>query len=320
MPTSEEISMSTKTIQRMEENLTCPECHSHNLNQDAYRAEIVCNRCGYVLDSDLIDYGPEWRAFDHDQYTKRAHNGPPINPLLYDKGLSTDIGWKNTDYRGASIPHRNRAQINRLRKWNRRTRVSNVIQRNITQATTSITQISSRLGLPRSIRENAAFIYRKATLNDLVRGRRIEGMAGAALYAACRQCNYPRTLDEIVRATSASRTEVGRGYRHLSKELPLKLMPTTPQDYLPRFGSQLQVSTDVLEKAKEILNEADRRNITNGRGPTGLATAALYIASILCKKRTTQKKIADTIGVTEVTIRNRYKELSERLNIAVEVY
>jgi transcription initiation factor TFIIB len=308
-----------KTIQRIEENLTCPECHSHNLSQDPQRAEIVCNRCGYVLDSDLIDYSPEWRAFDHEQYTKRAHTGAPMNPLLHDKGLSTEIGWKNVDYRGASIPHRNRAQLYRLRRWNRRTRVSNAIQRNISQAIGSITQISSRLGLPRTIRETAAFIYRKATLNDLVRGRRTEGMAAAALYAACRQCNLPRTLDEIVHATNVSRTEIGRGYRHLAKELQLKLLPTTPQDYLPRFGSQLQLSNDVLEKAKEILDAADQKNITNGRGPTGLATASLYIASILCQKRTTQKKIADTIGITEVTIRNRYKELTDKLNIAIEV-
>lgn len=311
--------MSTKTIQHLEENLQCPECHSHKLNQDQYRAEIVCQRCGYVLDSDLIDYGPEWRAYDHEQYTKRAHTGAPVNPLLQDKGLSTEIGWKNVDYRGVRIPHHNRAQLNRLRRWNRRTRVSNAIQRNITQAITAVTRISSCLGLPRSTRETAAFIYRKATLNDLVRGRRIESMAAAALYAACRQCNLPRTLDEIVHATSVSRTEIGRGYRHLAKELQLKLLPTTPQDYLPRFGSQLQLSNDVLEKAKEVLDEADRKNITTGRGPTGLATAALYIASILCKKRTTQKKIADTIGVTEVTIRNRYKELTGKLNIAIEI-
>jgi transcription initiation factor TFIIB len=309
----------SKTIQQIEENLQCPECHSHNLSQDQNRAEVVCNRCGYVIDSDLIDYGPEWRAFDHEQYTKRAHIGAPINPLLQDKGLSTEIGWKNVDYRGVSIPYHNRAQLYRLRRWNRRTRVSNAIQRNITQAISSITQVSSRLGLPRTIRETAAFIYRKATLNDLVRGRRTEGMAAAALYAACRQCNLPRTLDEIVHVTNASRTEVGRGYRHLSKELHLKLLPTAPQDYLPRFGSQLQLSNDILEKAKDILNEADAKNITNGRGPTGLATAALYIASILCNKRTTQKKIADTIGVTEVTIRNRYKELSGKLGIPVDV-
>ncbi len=311
--------MSSRTIQYIEENLRCPECHSHKLSQDQHHAEIVCQRCGYVLDSDLIDYGPEWRAFDHEQYTKRAHTGAPINPLLPDKGLSTEIGWKNVDYRGASIPHRNRAQLNRLRRWNRRTRVSNAIQRNITQAITSITRISSRLGLPQSIRETAAFIYRKATLDNLVRGRRMEGMAAAALYAACRQCNLPRTLDEIVQVTSASRTEIGRGYRHLAKELQLKLLPTAPQDYLPRFGNQLQISNDVLEKAKEILDEADRKNITNGRGPTGLATAALYISSILCNKRTTQKKIADTIGITEVTIRNRYKELAEKLNIAIDI-
>ena len=160
-------------------------------------------------------------------------------------------------------------------------------------------------------------IFRKAALKKLIRGRSIESITAASLYAACRQCNVPRTLDEISNKARISRKEVGRTYRYISRELELKLMPTSPQDYISRFCSVLKLSSDVQAKTLEILQEATRRELTSGRGPTGIAAASLYIASVLCGEKRTQREVAETAGVTEVTIRNRYKELAEKLDINI---
>jgi len=160
-------------------------------------------------------------------------------------------------------------------------------------------------------------IYRKAVLKNLIRGRSIEGVSAAALYAACRQCNVPRTLDEIAGSSRVSRKEIGRTYRFIARELGLKLMPTSPQDYISRFCSELKLSGDVQSKAIEILKDAADKELTSGRGPTGVSAASIYIASILCGERRTQREVADVAGVTEVTIRNRYKELAERLDIDI---
>jgi transcription initiation factor TFIIB len=97
----------------------------------------------------------------------------------------------------------------------------------------------------------------------------------------------------------------------------LKLMPTSPQDYISRFCSELKLSGDVQAKAIEILKDAADKELTSGRGPTGVAAASIYISSILCGERRTQREVADVAGVTEVTIRNRYKELAERLDIDI---
>jgi transcription initiation factor TFIIB len=309
--------LASKEKQSIEETVTCPECGSNHLSKDYSRAELVCCDCGLVIDEDLIDHGPEWRAFDSEQHEKRARTGSPMTYTIHDKGLSTMISWKNKDSYGKSIPNRNRAQLFRLRKWQRRIRISNATERNLASALSILDRMASSLGLPRTVRETAAMIYRKAALRNLIRGRSIESVTAASLYAACRQCHVPRTLDEIAQAANMSRKEIGRNYRYVSRELGLKLLPTTPQDYISRFCSELKLSSDAQEKVMEILKEAANAELTSGRGPTGIAAASIYVASILCGERRTQREVSEIAGVTEVTIRNRYKELAERLNIDI---
>lgn len=304
---------------RVEDIMKCPECGSTHVVKDYDRGELICEECGLVLDENIIDQGPEWRAFDSEQGEKRARTGAPMTYTIHDKGLSTEIGWKNKDSYGKSIPTRNRAQLYRLRKWQRRIRVSNATERNLAFALGELDRMASAIGLPRNVRETAAMIYRKAVNNNLIRGRSIEGVVAASLYAACRQCNVPRTLDEIASASRVGRKEIGRTYRFMTRELELKLMPTSPQDYIPRFCSELKLGGNVQMKALEILKLADQYELTSGRGPTGVAAAAIYIASILCNERRTQREVADVAGVTEVTIRNRYKELTDKLGIDIPI-
>jgi len=309
--------MTSKKKQKIELTAICPECSSTYLSRNYSRAELVCDDCGLVIEEDLIDYGPEWRAFDSEQREKRARTGAPMNYMIHDKGLSTAIGWTNRDAYGKSIPNRNRAQLYRMRKWQRRIRISNAAMKNLASALSNLDRMSSRIGLPRTVRETAAMIYRKAASKNLVRGRTVEGVSAAALYAACRQCHVPRTLDEISNIANMSRRDIGRNYRYVARELGLKLMPTTPQDYISRFCSELKLSGDVKAKTIEILKEAADKELTSGRGPTGVAAASLYIATVLCGERRTQREVADVAGVTEVTIRNRYKELTKKLDIDI---
>jgi transcription initiation factor TFIIB len=302
-------------MHQVEELSVCPECKSNNLSRDAVRAEVVCKDCGFVIDEDLLDYGPDWRAYDLEQKNKRVHTGAPMTPLLPDKGLSTIIGWKDRDYNGHSIPTKNRAQMYRLRKWQKRIRVGKRAYRNLSQALTSLNQISSTMMLPRNVRENAAILYRKVLDRDLVRGRSIKAVAAATIYAACRQSGIPRSLDEVAAATSISRKEIGRNFLCISRGLKLRLTPTSPNEYLIRFSNELKLSGKTRLKAVEILQTAEDKKILSGRAPLGISAAALYIAAVLCGERRTQKQISDIASVTEVTIRNRYKELAEKLHI-----
>jgi len=299
----------------IDEPSECPECRSDRLVHDYERGELVCKACGLVLDDNFVDMGPEWRAFDAEQSEKRSRTGAPMTVMIHDKGLSTDLGWGHKDAYGSPVPAKNRAQLYRMRKWQHRSRQSDSSQRNLAAALNEINQISSKIGLHRNVRESAASLYRQAVNKNLIRGRSVEAVAAAVMYAACRQCHVPRTLDEITKASRLSKKEISRCYRFIARELKLKLIPTSPIAYVSRFCSNLELDDEVEAKVMEILNKAISRELTAGLGPLGLAGAAIYIASVLCNKRKTQKEIAEALNVTEVTIRNRYRELAESLNI-----
>src|SRR3989475_10092883 len=150
---------------------TCPECSSERLVRDYERAEIVCGSCGLVLDDFIIDEGPDWRAFDSEQRESRERAGPPSSVMSHDKGLSTSIGCLNTDAYGRQIPHKSRAQIYRLRKWQHRIRTSKSGERTLAQGLTEINTMASKMGLPRHVRENAAVLYRRGSPQKTRPGR-----------------------------------------------------------------------------------------------------------------------------------------------------
>ena len=295
----------------------CPECGSSRLMRDYECAEIVCMGCGFVVAAKLTDQGPEWRAFDDEQRAKRARAGAPATFTIHDKGLSTMIDWHDRDVYGKRLAPGQKAQIYRLRKWQRRIRVSDATERNLAFALSEISKIANNLNLPKNILETASVIYRKAVKERLIRGRSIQGVTAAAIYVACRQCGLARTLDEISQASTVNKKEVGRSYRFLIKELNYFIPPLKPSQYITKFSNQLTMQGKVEEIAHKILATAKELKLTSGRGPTGIAAAASYIASVLTGERKTQREIAEIAQVTEVTIRNRYKELVERLQFVI---
>lgn len=291
----------------------CPECGSTRIMRDYECAELVCMNCGFVLAAKMTDRGPEWRAFDDEQRSKRTRVGAPLTYTIHDKGLSTMIDWHDRDIYGKSLSPGQKAQVYRLRKWQRRIRVSDATERNLAFALSEITKIANNLNLPKSILETASVIYRKAVKERLIRGRSIQGVTAAAIYLACRQCGLARTLEEIAQSSTMNKKEVGRSYRFLIKELNYSIPPVKPSQYVTKFSNQLTMQGKVEEIAHKILASAKELKLTSGRGPTGIAAAASYIASVLTGERKTQREIAEIAQVTEVTIRNRYKELVERL-------
>ena len=282
-------------------------------------AEIVCMNCGFVVAAKLADRGPEWRAFNAEQRAKRARVGAPLTYTIHDKGLSTMIDWHDRDIYGKRLSPGQRAQIYRLRKWQRRIRVSDATERNLAFALSEISKIANNLNLPKNILETASVIYRRAVKEHLIRGRSIQGVTSAAIYVACRQCGLARTLEEIAQASGISKKEVGRSYRFLIRELDYFIPPLRPSQYITKFSSQLTMQGKVEEIAHKILTTARELKLTSGRGPTGIAAAASYIASVLTGERKTQREIAEIAQVTEVTIRNRYKELVERLMFIISL-
>lgn len=302
-----------------EENIQkCPDCGSKTVVRDYQKSSTVCGKCGRVIKEEIKDRGPEWRAFSQEQREERSRGGAPMTYTIHDKGLSTKIDWRNRDGKGNSLSPKKRSQIYRLRKWQRRARVSNSDERNLAYALSEMDRMSSQLGIPENACETSAVIYREAVKKGLIRGRSIEGVSSAALYAGCRKSQVPRTLEEIAETSRVDKKEISRSYRFISRELDIHLDPTSPVAFVSRFGSDLDLSGKVRTKAIEIIKKAEEEKLTSGRGPTGIAAAAIYVACMIVGERRTQRETAEVANVTEVTVRNRYKELVEELELDVE--
>ncbi len=293
----------------------CPECGGTNFIADQSRGEVYCSKCGFVMKEEIIDTGQEWRAFDSEQMSRRARGGAPLTFTKHDKGLTTEIGKGLGEL--YKVPARKRAQYYRLTKWHKRLIKSK--DRNLSFALSELQRIISFLNLPRPIHERIARYYEQAVNKGLVRGRSIESVVAAITYAVSREFGSPRTLDEISEASGIEKREIGRTYRYIARELGIRILPANPVTYVPRFCSMLGLSDRVQARAIQILNKAKKYDITSGKGPTGVAAASIYVACVLIGEKRTQREVADVVGVTEVTIRNRYKELIDKLGIEEEV-
>ncbi len=292
----------------------CPECGGINLFWNKEKGEVICKDCGLVIEDRMVDFGQEWREIDAESADKRRRTGAPMTYTQFDQGLGTEVGQKGDLFK---LKSKDRDKFFRLRKW--QYRISTAIERNLKLALAELKRVSSFLKLPKNVEEEAARIYTLAVQRGLVRGRSMESVVAGALYAACRRHDVPRTLDELSEASGIEKKEIGRTYRFVTRELGITILPSNPADYIARFASALKLNPGTQSKSIEILEKAQKAELTSGRGPTGIAAAALYVAALMNGEKRTQREVADVAGVTEVTIRNRYKELLDKLKLGKEV-
>jgi transcription initiation factor TFIIB len=297
----------------------CDECGSFEIISDQARGDLVCKKCGLILESNTIDTGAEWRAFSSLDMKKKARVGAPSSFSIHDKGLSTIIDWRDKDAFGNKLSPKRRAQAYRLRKWQIRMRIHSSIDRNLAFAMSELDRICSQLSITRIHKETAALIYRRTIDKNMIRGRSIEAMVGASIYTACRKSKIPCTLDEFVKNSRINRRELGRCYRLILRELKIKIPTSTPSRFISRFANDLNVSTQSQISAISILEKASQMGLTSGKDPCGLAAASIYVAAYKHGEKRTQREIAKVANITEVTVRNRYKELINHLNIKMNI-
>lgn len=291
----------------------CPSCGGSKMISDETTGELCCGRCGFVVTDKISDTGAEWRSFSNDE-SNRARTGAGTSLTIHDMGLSTIIGKANKDATGKPLSSGVKSSIERLRTWDSRSQANSSADRNLRQALNEMDKLKDKLALTNAVIEKAAYIYRKAMERKLVRGRSIQGLVAACIYASCRNTETPRTLDDIAKGINIRRKEVARGYRLIFRELDLKMPVVDPVKGVARIASIAELSEKCKRKAIQILNQAKKCGIVAGKDPMGIAAAALYLACISIGETKSQKDISIASGVTEVTIRNRCAGLRKMLN------
>ena len=282
----------------------CPSCGDKKMVTDQSTGELFCGKCGFVVTDKISDTGAEWRSFANDE-TNKARVGAGTSLTMHDMGLSTIIGTQNKDSTGKPLTSAMKSSIERLRTWDSRTQAHSSAERNLRQALNEMDKLKDKLALTDAVIEKAAYIYRKAMEKKLVRGRSIQGLVAACLYASCRNTETPRTLDDIAKGINIRRKDVARCYRLIFRELELKMPVVDPVKGVSRIASIANLTEKSKRKAISILEKAKKLGIVAGKDPMGIAAAALYLACISTGEVKSQKDISIASGVTEVTIRNR---------------
>ncbi len=287
----------------------CPRCAKNSLLTDDVTGERFCGKCGYVISEKSQESGPEWRSFTPDEHGNKARAGAPTSLTMHDMGLSTIINPLNKDASGKPLTASMKSTIERLRTWDSRSQVHESVDRNLRQALSELNRLKDKLALSDAVIEKAAYIYRKAIEKKLVRGRSISAMIASALYAACRDTETPRTLNDVGEAANLKKKDIARCYRLLHRELDLKMPVVDPIQCVARIASRIGITEKTKRYATKVLKISQEHEESAGKDPMGLAAAALYLACVKNGEDVTQRDIAEAASVTEVTIRNRYKGL-----------
>jgi transcription initiation factor TFIIB len=299
----------------MQTSIICSVCSDGQMVTDPESGEIICRNCGIVMLDKIQESRPEWRAFTADDGNDRSRTGTPSSLARHDMGLSTVIGRADKDASGNAIDVSMRSTMDRLRAWDFRTQAHTPTDRNLRQAFSELERLKDKLGLSDVIIEKTAYIYRKAQERGLVRGRTISSVLAAAIYIACRESGTSRTLKDIASISNIKRKDIARTYRLLVLELNYKIPMVDPIKCIVRVANKANLSEKTKRQAMNIMHSVTRSGISAGKDPMGLAASVLYLSCMNTGESRTQTEISEAAGVTEVTVRNRYKNLKTQLDL-----
>lgn len=291
----------------------CPLCEGEKPVLDYYTGEVICTICGCVLNDLVVNRDKNGLTYTEVPESTESH-GSAISPSIYDKGLSTVI-MGNKDAYGTRLSKETLTDMRRLQKHDNRSKINDSISRNLSIAMTELDRLTSALGLPHNVKENAATIYRKTLKEDLIRGRSIDSFVAASVYTACRMQNIPRPLKTVAEESKREYQEVSMTYRLILKELNLKPPIDDPLKYVPKLAAKIGVSRQTELRAIEVLQLAREQQALTGKDPRGLSAAAIYLASQESGEHIVQRTIAKAAETTEVTLRNRYRGLKKALKL-----
>ncbi len=298
-------------IARNDEETFCNFCKT-SLIGDIEKGEVVCPTCGKVGLDHMIDSGPEWKAINSEDKIKRVRTGAPISLALHDFGLTTQIGETDSN---SSNSYSDKS-IQRMKKWQKRIRTSSSHERGLANVLGKITEFSDHLTLPKSTSETAAYIYRSAVKVGTAKSKSMNGMAAASIYLACRKCGTSRSMKEIAVVANLPKANVARYYRLIRKEVVKEYVPVHSLEiFISKLVNIANLNTKIERLAITISSQIQDSSLSSGKSPVGIAAAFVYISSVIVGEKIPQREIAEYADITEVTIRNRTREILNKYKI-----
>lgn len=290
-----------------EDIMECSFCKDNNIVFDAERGEKLCSNCGVVLaegvETDDLELDTKGRM------DATLHNGVSSSLMNYDKGLSTVIPFSNTDGNGVALNAEQRSTAQRMRKWNTISNSNRSYHRNLKNAFAIIIRIKDKLSLSEPLIEKSAYYYRKVIDLDVIKGRSIKGFVVGCVYAACRESNIPRTMEEIAEVADADKVFASKCYRLLVRRLKLRLPEIDGTSHLAKIANNALISEKTVRRAADMMSIMKQDPVSFGKDPSALASAVLYAACLEQGEKIAQSHVASSANVSIVTLRKRFLDV-----------
>lgn len=294
------------------DRVQCNQCQNYTLVLDVLTSEYVCSTCGCVSNEKI--YNNELTNFEQGEYKDKSRIGMPESLTVSHKGLSTLIGLNDTDGRGKMLGPVQKETIQRLRTWNNRSQLNDSISRNLDKALKYLNNFGDKLYLSPPVMENAAYIYRKAAMRKLAKGRSTVSLVAASIYAACREISIPKTISDIAYVCNIPSKEIMSHYKLILKELSLKIPVIQGIDYVTLISNRLKLAEKTKREALRIFSLVQHSRISIGKNPRAFAGAIIYIASQDCNEFLRQVEVCQVADISTVSLRKRCKEIKTILN------
>jgi len=290
----------------------CNQCQNYTLVLDVLSSEYVCSSCGCVSSEKI--YNNELSYFEKSEYKDKSRIGMPESLTVSHKGLSTLIGLNDTDGRGKMLDPGQKETIQRLSTWNNRSQLNDSISRNLDKALKYLNNFGDKLYLSPAVMENAAYIYRKAAIRKLAKGRSTVSLVAASIYAACREIAIPKTISDIAYVCNLPTKEIMSHYKLILKELSLKIPVIQGIDYVTLISNRLKLTERTKREALRIFSLVQHSRISIGKNPRAFAGAIIYIASQDCNEFLRQVEVCQVADISTVSLRKRCKEIKTILD------
>jgi transcription initiation factor TFIIB len=293
----------------------CSTCNNEGTTiiADPEAGEVICSNCGMVI-SDKIEQDSRLLLND-EQRNDRSRTGTLSSLASSDMGLSTIIGGTEKDSTGNKIDSQTLSTMKRLRRWDFRIQGYTSTNKNLKQAFNELNMLKDKLALSNATVEKSAYIYRKAQERRLARGRSISAIVAAAVYLACRELQIPKSLRDIAATSNIRQKVLSRSCRILISKLDMKIPIIDPMKCIFKVANKTNLNEKTKRQAMDVMNNLTKREISAGKNPMGLAATVLYVSCLNTGVNIRQADIASAAGITEVTLRNRIKDLKDKLNL-----
>lgn len=292
--------------------IQCNQCQNYTLVLDVLSSEYVCSTCGCVSNEKI--YNSDLPYLEKGEFKDKSRIGMPESLTVNHKGLSTLIGLNDMDGRGKMLDAIQKETIQRLRTWNNRSQLNDSISRNLDKALKYLNNFGDKLYLSPAVMENAAYIYRKAAIRKLAKGRSTVSLVAASIYAACREISIPKTISDIANVCNIPSKEIMSHYKLILKELSLKIPVIQGIDYVTLISNRLKLTEKTKREALRIYSLVQHSRISIGKNPRAFAGAIIYIASQDSNEFLRQVEVCQIADISTVSLRKRCKEIKNILD------